>query len=129
MGSVALDASAVIAVFSGGDAHHDSAVAELSAALDLKHSLSIAVSAYSEVMVHAMRERRGDHLDSFFARLGVELVEIDRSVGRLAAVLRGQHRGLRLPDALVLAAARSRGARLLTFDKNLARLAADAAQS
>lgn len=89
----------------------------------------MASSAYSEVMVHAVRQRRGKRVDALVDELRVEIVDVDREIGRLAAELRARYRQLRLPDALVLAAARSRGARLLTYDDGLARLAADPDQS
>lgn len=122
MGSLALDASAVIALLSSADAHHARAVAEFGEASDRNDDLSMASSAYSEIMVHALRQRRGDDIDRLIDQLGVEIVTVDREVARRAAGLRAEHRSLRLPDALVLAAAQLRGARLLTFDERLAQL-------
>lgn len=122
MGALALDASAVIALFSGVDAHHSRAVAEFRAANDRQEAFVMAASAYSEVLVHSIREGREDLVDSFVDRLGIEVVPVDRHVAKLAAEHRARHRTLRLPDALVLATARARGARLLTFDERLAQL-------
>jgi len=79
-------------------------------------------SAYSEILVHSLREGREGLLDSFVDRLGIEVVSVDRDLARLAAEFRAEHRALRLPDALVLALARASGARLLTFDERLAAL-------
>lgn len=119
MGSLALDASALIALLSATDAHHQRAVVEFGEASDCNDDLSMASSAYSEIMVHALRQRRGDDIDRFLDQLRVEIVIVDRAIARQAAELRAVHRGLRLPDALVVAAARLRGARLLTFDERL----------
>lgn len=85
----------------------------------------MAASAYSEIMVHAIRQDRSDLIDRFVDRLRIEIVAIDRGVAARAAHLRARHRSLRLPDALVVAAAQARDARLLTFDDPLARLARD----
>jgi predicted nucleic acid-binding protein len=52
----------------------------------------------------------------------VEIVAADREIARRAAELRAATEALRLPDALVLATAQLRGARLLTFDERLAQL-------
>ncbi len=122
MGSLAVDASVAIALFTATDAHHERARVELDAALDRDDALTIAASAYSEIMVHALRNERGDLIDRFVDRLRIEVVPVDRKIGRRAAELRATHRALRLPDALVLATAQLRGARLLTFDERLRQL-------
>lgn len=122
MGPLALDASVVVALFNADDVHHSRAVAEFGGAVDRGEDLAMAASAYSEIMVHALRQRRDDLIDDFVDRLGIEVIAIDRSIGRRAAELRAEHRTLRLPDALVLATAQLRGARLLTFDERLSQL-------
>jgi predicted nucleic acid-binding protein len=122
VGALALDASVAIALFTATDAHHSRAIAELDAAVDREDALSMAASAYSEIMVHALRQERDNLVDGFVDRLQMEIVPIDREIGRQAAQLRARHRTLRLPDALVLATAKLRGARLLTFDERLAQL-------
>ncbi len=122
MGAVALDASVAIALFSATDAHHQRARAELDAVLARGDSLILPASAYSEIMVHALRNERGELIDRFVDRLRVKVVPADREVSRRAAELRAAHRSLRLPDALVVATAQLRGAELLTFDERLLRL-------
>jgi predicted nucleic acid-binding protein len=122
VGALVLDASAVIALFSAPDAHHARAVTEFRAATERDDSFAMPASAYSEILVHSLREGREDLLDSFVDRLGIEVVPVDRELARLAAGCRAEHRALRLPDALVLALARASGARLLTFDERLAAL-------
>lgn len=123
MGSVVLDASAVIAVLDPADAHHAEAVAALEATVDRDQNLMIAASAYAEALVHPLREKRGDLVDDFLDRLGVEIVVLDRPLARSAAGLRAKHGDLRFPDALVLATAEEADAQLLTFDFQLRRLA------
>ncbi len=123
MGSLALDASVAIALFTATDAHHERALAELEIAFDRSDALLLAASAYSEIMVHAARQGEGELVDRFVDRLAIEVVPVDREIGRGAAVLRAANRSLRLPDALVVATAQARRAPLLSFDAQLARLA------
>ncbi len=120
MGPVVLDASVAIGFLDSGDVHHERAVTELRAARGAP--LSMAASAYSEILVRPLASGHGDRVEAFVDGLSVEIVPIDREVGLRAAELRAQHTALRLPDALVLAIARLRGARLLTFDERLAQL-------
>lgn len=122
MGSLALDANVPIALLDSTDAHHARAVAELDAAIEREDDLLLAASAYSEIMVHALRKQRGDLVETFVDRMRMEVVPVDRAIGRRAAELRSAHATLRLPDALVLATAQLRDARLLTFDGRLSQL-------
>jgi predicted nucleic acid-binding protein len=55
--------------------------------------------------------------------MGISIVPLNQTTGEHAAELRARHNGLRLPDAIVLATARELGARLMTYDRRLARLA------
>jgi predicted nucleic acid-binding protein len=112
----------VIALLSATDSHHRQAVAEFGQMVERGDSLSMASSAYSEILVHALREGKGDSVDRFVDRLRVEIIPITRDIARHAAALRAKHRALRLPDALALATARSRDERLLTFDERLSQL-------
>lgn len=123
MGSLALDASAVIALLSAADPHHERAIVEFGGASDRNDDLSMASCAYSEILVHALRQQRGDDVDRLVDRLRIEVVALDRAIARRAAELRAVHRTLRLPDALVLATAQLCEARLLTFDERLRSLA------
>lgn len=123
MGSLVLDANVAIALFSASDAHHGRALAELERALDRDDDLLMAASAYSEIMVHAVRSGQGELIDRFVDRLRMEVVPTDRDIGRRAAELRAERRSLRLPDALVAATAQARAASLLSFDAELERLA------
>lgn len=122
MGAVALDASVAIALFTAADAHHERARAALDAALDRGDALILPASAYSEIMVHALKNERGELVDRFVDRLRMEIVPADREIGRRAAELRAGNGALRLPDALVAATAQLREAELLTFDRRLLQL-------
>lgn len=65
-------------------------------------------------------------VDEFLAAVGANVVDIDRSLARTAAQLRARHRRLRLPDAVAPATALQRNAQLLTLDRDLQQIAADA---
>lgn len=123
MGPLALDASVVIALLDGADAHHERAVAELSRREGDPPDLLIAATAYTETLIRPLRDGYGDTVERFLERGPVEVVPIDRSVARAAARLRADHASLRLGDALVLATAHAREAELLTFDERLGRIA------
>jgi predicted nucleic acid-binding protein len=125
VGSLALDASVAIALFTATDAHHHRALTDLETAFDRSDALLLAASAYSEIMVHAAREGEGELVDRFVDRLAIEIVPIDRAIGRGAAILRAANRSLRLPDALVVATAQARRAPLLSFDARVVRLACE----
>jgi predicted nucleic acid-binding protein len=122
VGTLTLDANVAIALFDGTDAHHTRAVDEITAAINRETSFLMPASAYSEIMVHAIRQQRGELVERFVARLGMEIVPVDREIAARAAELRAEHRTLRLPDALVLATAHVRDVALLTFDGRLAQL-------
>jgi PIN domain nuclease of toxin-antitoxin system len=89
---VVLDASVVIAFLDANDTHHGTAVEALGTLV--ASDTVLPASAYAEVLVEPWR--RGG--------------------------LRSQHRGLRLPDALVLATAEGLDAHVLTCDRTWARL-------
>jgi predicted nucleic acid-binding protein len=120
VGPVALDASVAIGFLEGTDPHHARAVEMLRECAEAP--LSMSASAYSECLVKPVAAGLGDEVDRFVEGLRIEIVPLDREVGRRAAELRAAHDSLRLPDAVVLASAQLRGARLLTFDGRLAQL-------
>jgi len=126
VGSVALDASVVIGLIDPHDAHHGRAVADLDACGDRRDSLLIPSSAYAEALVGPMRRDQGDLVDGFMDDAGVTVVALTRELARAAALLRAKHASLRLADALALAVAEGSGARLLTYDHRLLRIAREA---
>lgn len=109
------------------DANHERAVAALRERG--RDSFILPASAYSETLVRPLAIGAAEHVETFVERLQVSVVPADREVAWLAAKLRCGDSGLRLPDALVLATARLRSARLLSFDERLVRLAGDPVQS
>ena len=120
MGLTVLDAGIVIAVLDTSDAHHVASVQALRDARESGAALVVPASAYAEALVGP--SRRGDEavatVDAFLDALPAAVEPATRDVAREAAALRAMHgRGLRLPDALVLATATIVGADLvLTTD-------------
>ena len=82
----------------------------------------IGASVYAEVLVHPLRTGRAEEVDQFLAEARISVVPISAEVARRAAGLRARHHGLRLPDALAVAAADAADAELLTLDQRLRRL-------
>jgi len=121
---VALDADVVIAFLDASDDQHDRAVVLVRDHLAAGDDIFVAASVYAEVMVRPLQRGVERSVEEFFSAVGAMVVPIDRVVARRAAGLRARHRTLRLPDALALAAAVASGARLLTFDQRLRRIAA-----
>jgi predicted nucleic acid-binding protein len=124
VGAIALDADVLIGFFNRDDAHHAAARKLIGEAARNGERLVIAASVYAEVIVGPLRAGRAAVIDAALAAFGVDIVGIDRAVAREAARLRVRHAKLRLPDAMALAVAHQEGARLKTFDRRLARIAA-----
>jgi len=123
MGAVVLDSSVVIALFDPADAHHEASAAVVRAMRDAEDNMILPASVLSEVMVAAYRHDPGTvprRLAALDAAFGSPRA-VDREVALRAAELRGRHRSLRLPDALVLAVGQVDGVdRVLTADKRWA---------
>jgi predicted nucleic acid-binding protein len=98
---IVLDASVVIAHLDPDDALHDAATASL---IDHRaDDLRLPASAYAESLVDPARKGRLDEARDALSALELQIVPIDRVLAELAASLRARERGIRLPDALVLA--------------------------
>ena len=78
--------------------------------IDLHTERAISIVTWMEVMVGATPETEA-RLRAFLS--GFEVIDIDQDVAELAVDLRRRHR-IKLPDALIWAAARRRGALLVT---------------
>ncbi|MFZ0341959.1 MAG: PIN domain-containing protein [Gaiellaceae bacterium] len=123
MALVVLDASVVIAFLDPDDALHDAAVAALT---EHQHDeLLIPTSAYAEILVapHRRGAEAVAEVEAFLSDLSIRREAPTPVIARAAAKLRGESRGLRLPDALVLATAEELGAEVvLTGDESWARV-------
>ena len=120
MGLTHLDAGILIGFLDRADAHHAAASLVLAEALDRGDHLAMASSAFAEILVAPARagERAIEVVQDARRRLPIDIVGIDADVALEAARLRAAHRSLRLPDALVIAAAVEAGAqRLVTTDR------------
>ena len=105
MALVVLDASVVIAFLDPDDALHGSAVRALT---DHQHDeLLIPASVHAEILVGPYRTGPDavSEVEKFLEDFGVRTEAITEAIARTAARRRSESRSLRLPDALVLAAA------------------------
>ena len=120
MGLTVLDAGVVIAALDASDAHHAGAVAALREAQGRGDRIIVPASAYAEALVGPSRDGpdKVAIVDAFVDALPAAVEPASRVIARGAAALRAAHgRGLRLPDALVLATGSALGADLvLTTD-------------
>jgi predicted nucleic acid-binding protein len=120
---VVLDASAIIAFLDPDDALHHAA---LEAFGEHQHDeLSIPSTVYAEILVAPYR--RGAEavaeVEAFVRDFAIRIDTTTPAIARAAAQLRRQFRGLRLPDALVLATADELAADVvLTGDESWARI-------
>ena len=86
--------------------------------------LILPASAYAETLVDPWRAGANSVtvVKGFLAELGVRIEPLTANVAERAARLRSIHRGLRLPDALVLATAEALDAVALTADRRWQRV-------
>lgn len=122
MALVVLDASVIIGFRDPEDALHDASVAAISQ--HRTDEFVIPVTVYAEILVGPFRTgpRAVEALDKFVEELPIRVDGITTEMARAAARLRGR-RGVRLPDALVIAFAEAKRADvLLTGDARWRRL-------
>jgi len=117
-----LDASVVIAFLDADDAHHAAAVGVVGRLRG--QELVLSASGYAEVLVDPWRDgpEAVAVVRQFLSELGVRVEPLTADVAERAARLRSIHRGLRLPDALVLATADALDATALTADRSWSRV-------
>ena len=124
MAVAVFDADVLIAYLSKDNANHAEAVARMRKAIEPGTRRLLAAVNYSEVLIGPLR--RGDSggaatVDAMLGDLGIEIVPVDRALGKQAAEVRAQT-GLKLPDAFALATAlaarqqRAADVRLESFD-------------
>ena len=101
MGVALVDTSIVIGALNRDDALHQAASRALLAERD-RHALAISVLTYAEILVGPLRTGRGavEVVERFSAQ--VRIVDLTPDIARLAAELRVA-RGLKLPDAVIVA--------------------------
>jgi hypothetical protein len=116
---VVVDASVIIGFLDPEDALHDASVGALSR---YQHDdLEIPASVYAEILVAPYRTgaRAVAEVEAFLTDFAVRIEPITAAIARAAARLRSGRKGLRLPDALVLATADEVSAdRVLTGDES-----------
>jgi predicted nucleic acid-binding protein len=114
--SCVLDSDVVIAYFEERDSHHRAAVRAVDALIESPLLLSLV--NYAEVLVRPAENESTmkEALDGIVA-LGLELVPPTPAIARDAARIRNL--GVSMPDAFAMATARSRGATLATFDRDV----------
>lgn len=102
-----LDAGVVIGFLDGNDVHHEAAHSALGAALDRHDRLVLPASAFAEVLVGPSRNgvEAVAAVRGLVARVPIEIEPLGTEIAVAAATLRGHHRSLKLPDALVIATA------------------------
>lgn len=105
--AVVLDSAAIVSFLDRDDALHsaaDAAIRELMTG----HRFYASAVTFAEVMTGArLAYRDEDAVRGFFAGLVAEILPVDESCADRASRLRADHRSLRMPDALILAAAAS----------------------
>ena len=116
---IALDASVLIALLDGADAHHARADALFAAAARAAEPLTIGPVNQGEVLVEAAREGRDQQMLADLRALGVAVTPLPDDAGLRLARLRA-HTGARMPDCCVLLTAEQTSARVATFDARLA---------
>jgi predicted nucleic acid-binding protein len=103
--AVALDSDAVIAFLDADDALHeaaDGAIRDLIA----EHRFFASAVTFAEVLTGAYLQHHGEEVvRGFFDDLVAEVLPVEAASAERAARLRADHKGLRMPDALILAAA------------------------
>lgn len=104
--AVVLDSDAIIGFLNREDALHARASSRIRTLLGDRRALFASVVTYAEVMtgVHAARHAE-QTVREFFETVVASLLPVTVTEAERAAELRGERRGLRLPDALILATA------------------------
>lgn len=117
---VVLDASALIALLSSDDPHHDWAMSMFLDTVSWQFQMSVLSQA--EAMVHPTKAGRVENFLSAMNNLRIEIVPVESSDGTELAKLRADT-NLRMPDVLVLHQALKVDGAIATTDKDLLRAA------
>jgi predicted nucleic acid-binding protein len=120
--AIVLDSAAVVAFLDRDDALHDAADAAIREVMADQRLLASVVT-FAELLTGAHLLHHDEALvRGFFADLVSEILPVEVAGAERAAQLRGAHKSLRMPDALILAAAdgEAEADQLLTGDADLA---------
>lgn len=121
MGTVVIDAGVLIGLLEDNDSHHSAAVSFFRRVRQGPDVIGVPASALSEALVGKAIGGGAAGVSDLMAllnRLPATTLDIDVAVAKDAALIRAAHRSLRLPDALVIAAARVHQAvELVTTDR------------
>lgn len=116
---ILLDADVLIGALDASDAHHDRARARFKNARRRQDSLSISVVNLTEVLIAPAADAgQLAAAREAIAALRVAIHQPSEAIAVDAARLRGRH-PISLPDAYLLASARSTGAEIATFDRKV----------
>ncbi|HMS46064.1 MAG: type II toxin-antitoxin system VapC family toxin [Candidatus Microthrix sp.] len=110
----------LIGFLNAEDAHHGSAAKAIGDALSENQTLAMSASVFAEILVGPSRSgaEAVEVVRNMVATLPIGTVPIGDEIAVTAAGLRARHQSLKLPDALVIAAAKVEGAdRLVTTDR------------
>lgn len=103
--AVVLDSAAIVAFLDRDDALHAPAASAIGEMIT-EHRLLVSVVSFAEVRTGVELLHHDDApVRGFFADLIAEILPVDVATAERAAKLRAGHRSLRMPDALILAAA------------------------
>lgn len=119
MALTVFDTGVLIGFLNSSDAHHARAIGVVAALRSSGDQGVIPASVYAELLVQPFRRGTSEVklVDDALDALVIRIEPITRAVAKSAAELRATHPSLRLPDALVVATARTlRATRLITTD-------------
>ena len=117
---VVLDASALIALLSSDDPHHDWAVRMFLDTVAWQFQMTVLNQA--EAMIHPTKAGKLKQFHAAVDRLRIEIVPVESSDGAQLAKIRAET-NLRMPDVLVLHQALKVDGAIATTDKVLAKAA------
>lgn len=117
---IVLDASALIALASAKDLHHNWAVQMFRATAEF--DLQMSAISLAEVLVHPSRVGEAEKFLKLIAGLNLEIAPVEESDSIKLARLRATT-NLKMPDAIVLHQAIKLNGSIATTDKTLARVA------
>jgi hypothetical protein len=122
--AVVLDSAAIVAFLDRDDALHEAADTAIGELITEQHLLASVVT-FAELLtgVHLLHHDE-EIVRGFFTDVVAEVLPVEPPAAERAARLRADHRALRMPDALILAAADGHPevGSLLTSDASLAKV-------